>query len=116
MGEYQEEVALWGGTAGQAYDPCYHLACDTFANNNDQALYVKSDAVAFATLQYAMSTQDLNGIRGKGNFRPISLPVVPPPRSKAACTTTSTTPRRNGSRFPLAGRCNEVPNDGEAPR
>ena len=24
-----EEVTLWGGTAGQQYDPCYHLACDT---------------------------------------------------------------------------------------
>ena len=29
------EAAIWGGTAGQQYDPCYHLACDTFANNND---------------------------------------------------------------------------------
>ena len=27
-----EEAALWGGTAGQQYDPCYHLACDTFGN------------------------------------------------------------------------------------
>ena len=71
-----EEAALWGGTAGQAYDSCYHLACDTFANNNDEALDVNSDAVAFATLQYAMSTQDINGIRGKGNFRPIA-PVAP---------------------------------------
>ena len=26
----------WGGTAGHAYDPCYHQACDTFANNNDR--------------------------------------------------------------------------------
>ena len=30
-----DEAALWGGTAGQPYDPCYHLACDTFANVND---------------------------------------------------------------------------------
>ena len=67
-----EEAALWGGTAGQAYDPCYHLACDTFANNNDKALDVNSDAVAFATLQYAMSTEDINGLRGKGNFRPVA--------------------------------------------
>ena len=42
-----EEAALWGGTAGQQYDPCYHLACDTFANNNDDALDVNSDAVAY---------------------------------------------------------------------
>lgn len=64
-----EEAALWGGTAGQQYDPCYHLACDTYANYNANALDVNSDAVAFATLQYAMSTEDINGIKGKGNFR-----------------------------------------------
>ena len=64
------EVALWGGTAGQQYDPCYHLACDTFANNNDQALDVNSDAIATATLSYAMSTVLVNGKKGKGNFSP----------------------------------------------
>lgn len=66
------EVLLWGGTAGQQYDPCYHLACDTFANNNDYALDVNSDAIAFATLQYAMSTADINAVKGKGNFPPVS--------------------------------------------
>jgi Zn-dependent M28 family amino/carboxypeptidase len=65
-----EEVGLWGGTAGDQYDPCYHLACDTFDNINLDAYDVNSDAVAFATLQYAMNTQDINGERGKGNFKP----------------------------------------------
>jgi Zn-dependent M28 family amino/carboxypeptidase len=62
------EAAIWGGTAGQQYDPCYHLACDTFANVNLHALDVNSDAIAYATLQYAMNTADINGERGKGNF------------------------------------------------
>jgi Zn-dependent M28 family amino/carboxypeptidase len=66
------EAALWGGTAGQQYDPCYHQACDTYANNNDHALEVNSDAVAFATLQYAMNTSDINAVKGKGNFPPVS--------------------------------------------
>lgn len=66
------EAAIWGGTAGQQYDPCYHLACDTYANNNDYALDNNSDAIAFAVLQYAMSTQDINGNKGKGNFPPVS--------------------------------------------
>jgi Zn-dependent M28 family amino/carboxypeptidase len=66
------EAAIWGGTAGQQYDPCYHLACDTYANNNDHALDVNSDAIAFAILQYAMSTADVNGVSGKGNFPPVS--------------------------------------------
>ena len=64
-----EEAAIWGGTAGMAYDPCYHQACDTFANNNDHALDVNSDAIAYAVLQYAMNTADVNGVRGKGNFQ-----------------------------------------------
>ncbi len=60
-----EEAAIWGGTAGIAYDPCYHLACDTFANINLTAFDVNVDAVAFGTLTYAFSTKDVNG--GKGN-------------------------------------------------
>ncbi len=75
-----EEAAIWGGTAGIAYDPCYHQACDTYANNNDSALDVNSDAVAYATLQYAMNTSDINAVRGKGNFPPIT-PVGPIPTS-----------------------------------
>ncbi|MBI4761216.1 MAG: M28 family metallopeptidase [Chloroflexota bacterium] len=66
------EAAIWGGTAGQPYDPCYHQTCDTYANNNDYALNINSDAVAFAILQYAMSTADINGAKGKGNFPPVS--------------------------------------------
>ncbi len=65
-----EEAATWGGTAGMAYDPCYHQACDTYANINLHALDVNSDAVAFATLTYAMNTETINGLRGKGNFQP----------------------------------------------
>jgi Zn-dependent M28 family amino/carboxypeptidase len=72
------EVAIWGGTAGQQYDPCYHLACDTFANNNDHALTVNSDAIAYATLQYGMSTSDVDGRKGKGNFK------LPPPEEPPA--------------------------------
>jgi Zn-dependent M28 family amino/carboxypeptidase len=65
-----EEASIWGGTAGQQYDPCYHLACDTYDNNNDHALDVNSDAVAYASLSYAMSTKLINGTKSKGNFRP----------------------------------------------
>jgi Zn-dependent M28 family amino/carboxypeptidase len=48
------EAAIWGGTAGQQYDPCYHLPCDTFANNNNHALDTNADAVAYAVALYAM--------------------------------------------------------------
>ena len=52
-----------------AYDPCYHQACDTYANNNDFALEQNSDAVAYAVLNYAMNTSLINGEKAKGNFR-----------------------------------------------
>jgi aminopeptidase Y len=64
------EAALWGGTAGEQYDPCYHQACDTYDNVSLHALDVNADAVAYAVLQYAMNTSEINGQRGKGNFRP----------------------------------------------
>lgn len=66
------EAAIWGGTAGEQYDPCYHIACDTYENVNLHALDVNSDAIAFAVLQYAMSTEDVNGVGGKGNFPGVS--------------------------------------------
>ena len=59
------EAAIWGGTAGQPYDACYHLACDTYANVNLDALDVNSDAIAYAVLTYAYSTESVNGVRGK---------------------------------------------------
>ena len=60
-----EQQAIWGGTTGAQYDPCYHAACDTFANVNLHALAINSDAVAFAVLTYAYSTETVNGVPGK---------------------------------------------------
>ena len=48
-----QEAAIYGGTAGTAYDPCYHLTCDTFANNSDTGLDQMVDAAAQATLIFA---------------------------------------------------------------
>jgi len=55
------QVAVYGGVAGEQYDPCYHEACDTFANNNNAVLDLNSDAIAFATLTYAMDTSSVTG-------------------------------------------------------
>jgi len=74
-----EQEAIWGGTAGEQFDPCYHLICDTFDNNSMKALEVNSDAVAFAVLTYAYSTESVNGVRGKkvpGNFQ-VPAPAGP---------------------------------------
>ncbi|MFD0318933.1 M28 family metallopeptidase [Streptomyces flavalbus] len=42
------QATKWGGTAGQAFDRCYHSSCDTTANINDTALDRNSDALAHA--------------------------------------------------------------------
>ncbi|MCT9084214.1 M28 family metallopeptidase [Streptomyces fulvoviolaceus] len=42
------QAAEWGGTAGKAFDACYHSSCDTTANIDDTALDRNSDAVAYA--------------------------------------------------------------------
>lgn len=43
-----EQAARWGGTAGVAFDPCYHRACDTLDNVDTTALDRNTDAVATA--------------------------------------------------------------------
>jgi Zn-dependent M28 family amino/carboxypeptidase len=50
------QAAVYGGTAGIAYDPCYHQACDTYANNSDTGLDQMSDAAAHAVITFANST------------------------------------------------------------
>jgi Zn-dependent M28 family amino/carboxypeptidase len=63
----EEEVAIYGGTAGFQYDPCYHLACDTFDNVSLEALDQLADAAAHATLVFAMTRASLSGTaQGKG--------------------------------------------------
>ena len=64
------QAAIWGGTAGIQYDPCYHASCDTYVNNSDAALDGNADAIAHATITYAQNTEAINGVRGKGNFKP----------------------------------------------
>jgi len=67
-----EQAGIWGGTVGAQFDPCYHQACDTFANNSNHALAVNADLIGTAVLMYSYSTQSVNGVPGKkipGNFR-----------------------------------------------
>lgn len=60
-----EQAAIYGGTAGVAYDPCYHAECDDITNLSEQALDEMSDAAAHATLTFAMTTSAIEGT-GKG--------------------------------------------------
>lgn len=59
-----EQAATYGGTAGLAYDACYHQACDTIRNLNTRALSELGDAAAHATLVLTRSAEGLyNGTR-----------------------------------------------------
>lgn len=59
-----EQQAIWGGVAGEQFDPCYHLACDTYDNVSVEALDVNVDAVADAMFRLAASTEAINGVKG----------------------------------------------------
>ena len=80
-----EQAAIWGGVAGEWFDPCYHQACDTIANVNLHALDVNSDAIAFAMLTFAYSTESVNGVPGKKIPGPaFSLPAPAGPEGTFA--------------------------------
>ncbi|WSA46512.1 M28 family peptidase [Streptomyces sp. NBC_01803] len=44
----EQQAALWDGTAGEPFDPCYHQACDDTANVSETALDRTADALAHA--------------------------------------------------------------------
>ena len=55
------EAQLWGGTAGQPFDPNYHQKTDTLDHIDQTALDINGKAVAYAVGLYA---QDLSGRNG----------------------------------------------------
>ena len=89
------QVPLYGGTAGVAFDPCYHQLCDTLAKINGQGLDEHSDAAVHAILTFAQTTSAVNGT-DKGSLLHQSLglerqPPVPVTRwvKKAGTKTRS---------------------------
>jgi hypothetical protein len=48
-----EQAAVYGGTAGVAFDPCYHQACDDITNLSTKALFELGDGAAHAVLTLA---------------------------------------------------------------
>lgn len=51
-----EEAVIYGGTAGVAYDACYHQGCDSITNLNTKAISELGDAAAHAILTLARSS------------------------------------------------------------
>ena len=69
------QAGIWGGDAGQAFDPCYHQDCDDIGNVDSAALDVNVDAIAFAVLTYAYSTETVNGVPGKAVPGRFTIPA-----------------------------------------
>ena len=60
------QARLWGGRAGQPFDPNYHSPRDTIDNVDRRALSITGPAVAFAVGTYAQSTEGVNGVPPRG--------------------------------------------------
>lgn len=58
----EAQAAAFGGTAGEAYDPCYHQACDDLDNVDPTVLDQNADAIAYAVYSLARS-----GAQGHGH-------------------------------------------------
>ena len=82
----EEEAEVFGGTAGVAYDPCYHLACDDVSNLNEQALFELGDAAAHATFVLATSKSGIyaDGSRVAAQRSAPQAPVTLPFRGSKA--------------------------------
>ncbi|MDX8033296.1 proprotein convertase P-domain-containing protein [Lentzea sp. BCCO 10_0856] len=50
------QATKWGGTAGGAFDPCYHRACDTTANISDTHLNRAVDGIAYTLWKSAVGS------------------------------------------------------------
>lgn len=55
----EEEAELFGGTAGEAYDSCYHQACDDIDNLDLGVFGDNIGAIASVTMQYANSLEGI---------------------------------------------------------
>jgi Zn-dependent M28 family amino/carboxypeptidase len=64
-----EQAAVYGGTAGAAYDGCYHQACDTVANVNGTVFGQMADGVAHATWVFAMAKNPPGDLTTRGHHR-----------------------------------------------
>jgi len=63
----EEEAGIYGGTAGEAYDVCYHAACDTIDNVSLQGLDEMTDAMAYGIKVLAVN--DLPLPRAERSFQ-----------------------------------------------
>ncbi len=77
------QVAKWGGTAGQAFDPCYHQACDNINNLDMVGAETLADGGADVTAQL-IEDPNVRQTLANGGTSVGPAPRVAPRRSRAA--------------------------------
>jgi aminopeptidase S len=82
------QAQKWGGTAGQAFDRCYHASCDTTSNINVTALDRNSDAIAYAIWTLSAGTPPPTGPRFE-NTTDVAIPDLSTVESPIAVTGVS---------------------------
>ncbi|WP_433304813.1 M28 family peptidase [Actinoplanes sp. CA-030573] len=83
------QVAKWGGTAGQAYDSCYHKACDSYPSNiNTTSLGRWANAQEYALWTLTTGTSTANDFSLSLSS---SAGAVNPGSSATATVNTATT-------------------------
>ena len=63
----QAQADVYGGVAGEAYDRCYHQACDTISNLNDTSFDQLSDGAATALVRFAFTTQSVTATAARSH-------------------------------------------------
>ncbi|BEL03870.1 hypothetical protein Q0Z83_020610 [Actinoplanes sichuanensis] len=83
------QVTKWGGTAGQAYDPCYHKACDTYPSNiNTTSLGRWANAELYAAWTLTTATSTTNDF--SVSLSPATGSVNPGSTATATVSTATT--------------------------
>ncbi|MFD5698664.1 M20/M25/M40 family metallo-hydrolase [Streptomyces lasiicapitis] len=84
------EAAKWGGTAGRAYDSCYHSACDTTGNINATALDRSADGVAYTIWKTAVGDTPTPVDDFSISANPSSGTIEPGSSAKVTVATATT--------------------------
>ncbi|MFK0244384.1 M28 family peptidase [Amycolatopsis azurea] len=82
------QAQKWGGTAGRAFDSCYHRACDTLSNIPDTPVEKNSDAIGYALWKLAVGAS--TGPDFSLGLSPASGTVQPGQSATVTVNTTTT--------------------------
>ncbi|MET7426467.1 M28 family peptidase [Dactylosporangium sp. NPDC005555] len=102
------QAAKWGGTAGAAYDSCYHSSCDTISNVADVPLDRAADAVAFGLWNQAVGGRPVDDFTL--SLSPSAASVPP----GGSTTTTVSTQLTSGSAQTVALSVSGLPSGATA--